>query len=264
MQTHALHTQPGSRLHPLEKERRRGFAMPLLLILMTLMTLTVQGLWRTAWSRESMSRTDADLLQTRQAARALIQEALRDIMATEPPWRHQAGSVDEDRVFFPQSMTEWEQLAQRFKKASTPLPCTQGICLVLPVGTHPMQDWQARRSVGANTGAFIPSPTGVSTGPATGILHRGTAVYWVEILPFDSASASLSSIVAPVPDTPPLVYRVTAFAQGGQAGTRVLQQLLWLRSSSALSLSSVGSGSTAESNDPIGSGHVLSWQEWLE
>ena len=235
--------------------RRRGFALPLILILMALMTLTTQGLWRTAWTREAMAHADADLLQTRQAARALLDEALRDISATEPASRHSPGGVDDLRVFFPNTWDEWGHLERRLHSTSPPLPCAQGICLALPVGARPLQDWQSRLAVGALAGQFTASASGASSSDATGHLHRGTAVYWVEVLPFDTASADRSRAIDRLPGEPPLVYRVTAYAQGRLAGTRVLQQMLWLRSAD-------NTGSTPAA--PGERGHVLSWQEWME
>jgi len=240
---------------PYHQASRRGFALPLILIVMALMTLTTQGLWRTAWTREAMAHADADLLQTRQAARALLDEALRDISATEPAWRHGPGVVGDSRAFFPNTWDEWEQLERRLQSTSPEMPCAQGICLALPVAARALQDWQARLAVGATAGQFTASASAASTSAATGHLHRGTAVYWVEVLPFDTASADRSRAIDRVPDEPPLVYRVTAYAQGGLAGTRVLQQMLWLRS-----IGHTGLTPAAPSN----LGHVLSWQEWME
>jgi hypothetical protein len=81
-------------------------------------------------------------------------------------------------------------------------------------------------------------------------LYPGSAAYWVELLAFDSASASASSRIDVTPGNPPLVYRITAYVQGRLPGTRVVQQVLWLANTAA----------PERANAP----RVLQWREWLE
>ena len=225
----------------------RGWVLPVLLLLMALMGTLVLSLWRSAITRESLARADADRLQARQAARALIREAQRDIQASTPESRHSPGAEGSTQAFYPRDMADWPRLTARLQHASG-LACQQGICLSLTSPETGVATWVSRLSGAASPGQFMPRASGADS--AFTQLYPGTAAYWVELLPFDTVNLSTSSRIEVTPGRPSLVYRITAYAQGRLAGTRVVQQVLWLANTQA----------PERANAP----RVLQWREWLE
>ena len=227
----------------------RGVVLAWVLVLMALMSSATLSLWRSAIVREALSHADADRFQTRQAARALIREAQRDILGDTPPTRHTPGPEGSTSAFYPRDSSAWQALIARLQRQPG-LPCLQGICLALPVGESPLSTWGTRLSVAALTGQYATRLDLVDASLVLAQLYPGTAAYWVEILPFDTATRSASSRIDVTPGEPPLVYRITAYAQGRLPGTRVLQQTLWL----------ANTASPERANAP----RVLQWREWWE
>ena len=226
--------------------RSRGLILPTLLLLMVLMGGVVLSVWRSAITRESLASADADRLQARQAARALIREAQQDILATTPETRHTPGPEGSTQAFFPQDLSAWPAFTARLQRAGG-LACQQGICLSLPSTDASISTWATRLGGAANPGQFVPRASGIDTAVAT--LYPGTAAYWVEVMPFDSESVDASSRIDVTPGHPPLVYRITSYAQGRLPGTLVVQQVLWLANTNA----------PERANAP----RVLQWREWL-
>ncbi len=227
----------------------RGMALPVLLLLMALMASLVLNLWGSAITRETLAGADADRLQARQAARALIREAQQDILATATDSRHTPGPQGATQAFFPQSISAWPILIDRLQALGA-LPCQQGICLSMPstdstLGTIGL--WASRLAGAASPGQFVPRTAG--SAPLVGQLYPGTAAYWVEVMPFDSTSTAAASLIEWTPGTPPLVYRITSYAQGRLSSTQVVQQVLWLANTHA--------------PDRANAPRVLQWREWL-
>ncbi len=227
----------------------RGMTMPELLLLMALMSSLVLNLWRSAITREALAGADADRLQARQAARALIREAQQDILTTSPNTRHTPGAEGSTQAFFPQTLSVWPTLTARLQGLGA-LPCQDGICLSMSNADSTASTvglWTSRLSGAASPGQFVPRVAG--TDPLVAQLYPGTAAYWVELMPFDSATAADASLVEVTPGIPPLVYRITSYAQGRLPGTQVVQQVLWLATTNA----------PHRGNAP----RVLQWREWL-
>lgn len=231
---------------PSVQARSHGLVLPVLLMLMALMGVLVTSLWRSAITRESLAQADADRLQARQAARALIREAQQDIVSPLPGTRHTPGPEGASHVFYPADMRSWPDLVSRLQRQPD-LPCLQGICLSLPTAEPALGVWRARLAGAALPGQFVPPASGSDRARAQ--LFAGTAAYWVELLPFDRDTSSASTLIE-APGDPPLVYRITVFIQGRLPGTQVLQQLTWLRNTAA----------PARAN----AARVLQWREWLE
>jgi len=224
----------------------RGFALPVLLLLMSLMGSLVLSLWRSAITREALAGADADRLQARQAARALIREAQQDILATTPDSRHTPGPDGSNQAFFPQDMSVWPSLMARLQGRGA-LPCHQGICLAMPSADTTVSSWIARLSAAASPGQFVRRAAG--SDPLTAQLYPGTAGYWVEVMPFDSGTTAISAQIDATPGLPPLVYRITSYVQGRLPGTQLVQQVLWLANTQA--------------PDRANASRVLQWREWL-
>jgi len=227
----------------------RGAALPVLIVLMALMSALVSSVWRSAITRESLAQADADRLQARQAARALIREAQRDIQAPTPDLRHSPGPSGSIHAFFPRERQEWSELVSRLQPLPG-LPCQQGICLALPVAEPAGVIWSSRLSAAATPGQFVARPLSSGSDRAMAQLFPATAVYWVEVLPFNSETAAASALIDVTPGDTALIYRITAYAQGAWPGTRVVQQVLWLASTSA--------------PERAQASRVLQWREWLE
>ena len=230
----------------LSRRLPRGLVVPTLLLLMALMASLVLSLWRSAITREALAGADADRLQARQAARALIREAQQDILASSPSSRHAPGPEGSTQAFFPPDATTWPTLMNRLQPSGA-LPCQQGICLSLPSANNAVSTWSARLSGSASPGQFVPRAAGADAMYTQ--LYPGTAAYWVEVMPFDNASAAASSHIDVTPGNPPLVYRITSYAQGRLPGTQVVQQVLWLANTLA--------------PDRANAPRVLQWREWL-
>lgn len=226
----------------------RGMALPWVILLLALMGALVLNVWRSAITREALASADADRLQARQAARALIREAQRDILASTPAPRHTPGPEGSTQAFYPRDMTAWRELATRLQRQAG-MPCLQGICLALPVADSPLSTWNSRLAVAATPGQFVPN-TSPDADTLFTQLYPADAAYWVEVLPFDVDSVAASAHVDQTPGDPPVVYRITTYAQGRWPGTRVVQQLLWLANTSA----------PERAHAP----RVLQWREWLE
>ncbi len=224
----------------------RGFTLPVLLLLLALMSGLVLSLWRSAITREAMAGADADRLQARLAAHALIREAQQDILASTPDTRHTPGPAGSTQAFFPPDMAVWPTLMARLQGQGA-LPCQQGICLALPSVDTPVSSWASRLSGAASPGQFVSRAAGADPGVA--LRYPGTAAYWVEVMPFDSTTTTLSSQIDVTPGMPPLVYRITSYVQGRLPGTQVVQQVLWLANSQA--------------PDRAHAPRVLQWREWL-
>ena len=227
----------------------RGMTMPVLLLLMALMASLVLNLWRSAITREALAGADADRLQARQAARALIREAQQDILSTSPNSRHTPGAEGSTQAFFPQTLSAWPTLTARLQGLGA-LPCQEGICLSLSNADNSASTvglWTSRLSGAASPGQFVPRVAG--TDPLVAQLYPGTAGYWVEVMPFDSGTTAISAQVDATPGLPPLVYRITSYVQGRLPGTQVVQQVLWLANTQA--------------PDRANASRVLQWREWL-
>jgi hypothetical protein len=233
--------RPASARHP----PARGLILPVLLLLMALMAGLVLNVWRSAIARESLAGADADRLQARQAARALIREAQQDILATAPEERHAPGPEGSTQAFFPRDMVAWPRLVERLQRPDG-LPCQHGICLALP-SADSLSSWASRLSGAASPGQFVSRAAGSDLAFAQ--LYPGTAAYWVEVLPFDNDSKSASSHIDATPGPTPLVYRITSYALGRLPGTQVVQQVLWL--------------SGTDAPDRVNAPRVLQWREWL-
>ena len=227
----------------------RGAALPWVLLLTALMGSLTLNVWRSAITREALANADADRLQARQAARALIREAQQDILALLPDTRHAPGPEGSQQAFYPRDMTAWRELVTRLQRQPG-VPCLRGICLALPVVEPSLGTWSSRLPVAATPGQFVARASGDTADPAFTQLYPGAAAYWVEVLPFDPDSAAISSHIDTVPADPSLVYRITAYVQGRWPGTRVVQQVLWLSATAA----------PERANAP----RVLQWREWLE
>jgi len=129
------------------------------------MASMVLNLWGSAITRETLAGADADRLQARQAARALIREAQQDILATTPDSRHTPGPQGSTQAFFPQSISAWPTLIDRLQALGA-LPCQQGICLSMPsadstLGTIGL--WASRLAGAASPGQFVPRTVGFCT-----------------------------------------------------------------------------------------------------
>lgn len=241
------HSRALAHAHAHTLSRARGLVLPVLLVLMALMGVLVTSLWRSAITRESLAQADADRLQSRQAARALIREAQQDIVSPLPGTRHTPGPEGASHGFYPADLGSWPALVTRLQRQPD-LPCLQGICLSLPTVEPALGVWRSRLSGAALPGQFVPPASGSEHARAQ--LFPGTAAYWVELLPFDRDTSSASTPIEVAPGDPSLVYRITVFVQGRLPGTQVLQQLTWL--------------SNTASPERANAARVLQWREWLE
>ena len=227
--------------HPLLRSRQHGIALFVVLVTALLTTLLLLGSSRIALLDEIATGIDGDHQRTFEAAQAMLRDAEFDLKGEAPDGSPCAaaacrkwGVLDAARgqVFYPTTAGELLDL-QAALGANSP-SCAAGICV--PDKVRP-QFWTdkaalaAMKKVAASYGAYTAAE---ATGAGNPLLASGTAQrawYWVELFPYDMATASDGGLAeALAPDgTTPYVYRITALAQGLKAATQTVLQttLVW-------------------------------------
>ena len=186
--------------HP---RRCQGFALPTLMVMLTLASVATMLAWRNLWVNDMLLNADADQFRTQHKAEAVLPVALADILGTTPTPRHTAGNATQTHAFFPNTLADYEVLRQRLNLG----PCNAGICApnTLDVSATKASYWKAQTATAMVVGA-IDTPYG-----------DNTAWYWVEIFPQANSSS--------------FVYRITTLANGVMPGSSTVIQTIWARNS---------------------------------
>lgn len=217
---------------------QRGAAVIVVMVLMMLAVLTALGTSRSQWMSERMVGSEADMQRALAAAEALLADAELDIrgyrfdntLCTTNPavigCRNNLGG----RPWFPLDIQDYA--SAMLPVASSGKSCMDGICFTAdPAAWTPKF---LKDNVTALTEAGVAATYGQFTGAtaqAAGnpLLSRTTprAWYWVEVFRYNSmGEASQPVFGVPMPAlNSPIVFRITAHAQGLRPGTRV-----WVRS----------------------------------
>jgi len=198
---------------------RQGFALPTLLIMLSLASLATLLAWRNLWVNEQLLNAQADQLRTQHKAEAVLPLALADIVglpslsslstSPTPNLRHTAGSASQNHAFFPANQAEYDMLRQRLTALAS--PCSAGICApqTLDPLTAQASYWRAQ-TAHAMPVSFVDAAN-----------SEQTAWYWVEVFVHPASNAANTAAAAP------FVYRVTAFAKGVMPSSSTVLQAIW-------------------------------------
>jgi Tfp pilus assembly protein PilX len=195
--------------------KRGGFALPTLLIMLTLASIATLLALRNLWVNDQLLNAWADQLRTQHKAEAALSVALADILSPSintdgtPNLRQSAGNPTQNHAFFPDSQAEYALLRQRLNTGA----CVAGICAPgnLDATANKAGFWKARTNE-----AFAITATDTPYGD-------NTAWYWVEVFPQHSTNTTTDSAAAP------FVYRITTLAQGVMPGSIAVLQAIWVR-----------------------------------
>lgn len=203
------------------KQMARGFALPTLMVMLSLASIATLLAMRNLWVNDQLLNAEADQLRTRHKAEAVLPVALADILGSATNsdgttnLRHAAGNVTQNHAFFPTSMADYDLLRQRIGTLTS--PCSAGICAphILDTKTTKASYWKTQ-TASAMSVSVADTPHG-----------DNTIWYWVEVFPQDGTSAAN-------PTSPqPFVYRITALANGVMPGSATVLQAVWARHSNA-------------------------------
>jgi Tfp pilus assembly protein PilX len=241
------------------KHHQQGVSLLIVMVMVLLSMLLVLGGSRMAILNESVVGIDTDYQRAFEAAQAMLADAELDLLGLNTAGTICAGAAcrtTASPVFFPRDMLEYQDLVDQLTTtaAGGNPPCLNGICLDLGAQTsgdpttsfwnNPSgndADWGNARTLAAFT-ASVPgfNERGAYYGEYTGAVYSATsgnpflnnavgkrvAWYWIEILPYTPSAAVQSGNAAfwSPPNSLPLVYRITALAQGRKPGTMAVVQ----------------------------------------
>ena len=199
------------------KHMARGFALPTLMVMLSLASIATLLAMRNLWLNDQLLNAEADQLRTQHKAEAAMPVALADIMGSATNsdgttyLRHVAGNTSQTHAFFPASMADYDLLRQRLSTNIN--PCNAGICV-----PHTL-DPKAMKAGYWKTQTTSAMPVSAADTP----YGDNTTWYWVEVFPQDSKSSVNTT------SPPPFVYRITVLAHGVIPGSATVLQAVWAR-----------------------------------
>ncbi|MGJ7486764.1 pilus assembly PilX family protein [Variovorax sp. LT2P21] len=224
-------------------QNQRGISLFVVLVMVLLTTLLVLWSSRTALLNELISGVDSDYQRALEAAQAMAKDAELDIKGSSTSGApcssthcREFGVIDvaANKAFFPADMNEyWDMDA--LLRSSEP-PCVAAVCVPGANATFEVNEfWRnttnlaAMKTKAATYGQFTGAETGSASNPLL-VPSRNKAWYWVELLPYDySASTRGGAAKSLAPDdTTPLVYRITAIAEGVRPQTQAVVQTIFV------------------------------------
>ncbi|MEY4363557.1 MAG: hypothetical protein RLZZ24_909 [Pseudomonadota bacterium] len=205
-------TDPSTHRHA----RIRGWVLPSVLVMVTLVALGGLVSTRQLWLQEQMLKAETQRMRNRAWAQAALTTALQDVQAPEMSidgqahLRQQMGDPNATHVFYPHTLAQHDVLRARLAGA----PCREGICISDNAAPTPLAAW-AERSAQAQRVDASQWPDGAAS-----------AWYWVEVLVYASDEADRAAQAR-------FFYRITAWAQGSLPGARAVLQAVWQRDAQA-------------------------------
>ena len=241
------------------RQRQRGVALFVVIVLVMLSMLLALWASRTSLFNELLVGNDADYQRAFDAAQALLQDAELDIRGKNADGSGCSGSGDVCRT----STVDKIPLAKDVKtvtdllttlKSQTPTQCRNGLCAKrtgkqdfwnnADASKGPTLAQMTADTVGARYGKFTGAATGSTDAPANPILAyrsdpkkpeemRG-GWYWIEVLNYANAEGEGLIVGAPAGAldlrlSPNVVYRITALAYGQRSTTMVVLQQTYVR-----------------------------------
>ena len=217
---------------------QRGVALLVVMAALLLTSMALLGSLQVGWLAERRVGSEGDTQRAFAAAEALMRDAELDILglradgtrcdstaAGQPPCRSGVGAG----AFFPRADEDLDLLHARVSAGHR--HCFQGICL--PESVDALQDAWADDLAAMSAGSADTAIAAIY-GQFTGAVPQNAgnpllsavpprAWYWVEVFRYTQAAGVMHPAGdLPIPDRRhPFVYRITAYANGLQPGTRV-------------------------------------------
>ncbi len=240
------------------RQRQRGVALFVVIVLVMLSMLLALWASRTSLFNELLVGNDADYQRAFDAAQALLQDAELDIRGENADGSGCSGSGDVCRTStidkIPLEATGPDGVAALLNtlKSQTPTQCRNGLCAKR---TGKQDFWNnadaskgptlaQMKAAGARYGQFTGAAIGDADAPANPILAyrsdpkepeemRG-GWYWIEVLNYTNAEGEGLIVDAPAGAlrlrlSPNVVYRITALAYGQRSTTMVVLQQTYVR-----------------------------------
>ncbi|KQP35751.1 hypothetical protein [Pseudorhodoferax sp. Leaf274] len=224
--------------------QHRGIALLGVMVTLVLAGLAVLASARAGLLHEMMAGHQADRLRAQAMAEALLLDAEADILGRRGDAPCRPSAVEPQRTapgfvgcrergtasvatapYFPQSTEEFEEV-RALLQVSAAVPCRDGICAPTSLGAM-ARTGELPPALGARYGQFTQwsQPTVGDAPPERGV--RGW--YWVEIFQFRGDGTAPAALQHVLPDPArPLVYRITALAEGHKPGTQVVLKSLFV------------------------------------
>lgn len=211
-----------------ERPCEGGLALPTVMVLLALASVSTLLAWRDLWINEVLLKTEADQLRTQHKAQAVLPLAVQDIVGSAstasapstPNLRHTAGDGTQTHAFFPNTMAERDLLRQRLGSDA----CRSGICAVTPPTPNKTDPFSLPTTWKNMTASAM--PVSASDTP----YGAETAWYWVDIQPDSTQIAAQAGATSPT-SASPFIYRITVLANGLLPSSTIVLQTLWTRTS---------------------------------
>ncbi|WP_159914346.1 PilX N-terminal domain-containing pilus assembly protein [Pantoea sp. 18069] len=223
------------------RQRQRGVSLLIVIVIVLLTMLMTVWASKTALLNELIVGNDADYQRAFEAAQAMLQDAEQDILGQNVDGSACAPSASDTKicrragnVWFIDEEKDFVGLLATLEAAAN-VPCLNGICAKR---TGKQDFWNDKdlfpqmraAGVAARYGEYTGAQKGSYSNPILQASADGTgAWYWVEVMPYASSAGALitnnpraEQLVLNL--NPPLVYRITAIAQGLRSGTQVVLQ----------------------------------------
>jgi len=188
------------------KSKEYGFALPAILGILALTSLTCATLWRMQWVNQQQLNVQARLIRNQEIAKGVFPLVLQDILGTNrstsattdssTDLRHFAGTDAQTHAFFPTNVQEREKLQLRLGAAM----CLAGICAPKTLNNLNAEQW----------GSLLGQSQAVNLTdlPSSEV----AAFYWVEIWLDAGATEPVSSSVL-AGGKSAFIYRITVLVK---------------------------------------------------
>jgi hypothetical protein len=184
-----------------------GFALPLVLGVLALASLTCATAWQLQWLNQQLLTVQSRLLRHQHIAEGVFPMVVEDITGvitatdTASSLRNRAGDDSQTHAFFPNTIQERNQLQMRMGGAL----CRSGICAPKTLVNWNAQQWHNLKD--------IAQPVSAGALPNSEI----SAFYWVEVW----LNAQQPSPPEHAPASP-FIYRITVLVQATSPGVASL------------------------------------------
>lgn len=171
----------------MDKSKRSGFALPAVLGILALTSLSCATAWRMQWVNQQLLNVQSHLIRNQQIAEGVLSLAFTDAQT---------------RAFFPTNALEREKLQLRLGTAM----CQAGICAPKTLVNLNAEQWHNLLDQS--------QPVSAADLPSNNV----SAFYWVEVwlnanVP-EIVSSTLLQTTPAVPSAPsPFIYRITVLVQ---------------------------------------------------
>lgn len=237
------------------RQGQQGVSLFVVMVMVMVSAIAVLGALRVAWLGEGILGNETDYQRTRAAAEALIRDAQIDVLGYLPDGNrcratevlggcrnreNSAGNPAMAGSYLPLTSVEWEEMWTLFGADTVPgTRCVQGICItntpLEPGWWNTPATLAAMNARAAGYGTF----TGAVAPGTNPILSNAVrARYWIEAIRYRTTLVSPAGIQLPPvqpksdPAVSPVIFRITAIADGLKPGTRVVLQSVVMHPSS--------------------------------